>query len=391
MVRVTSVFGGMLLLLMLSGCQGGAFDMANENADLDGDGFSGETDCDDTDPEINPDGIELCDGIDNNCDGVADDSPDDDADGYSSCPTDGSPTDCDDQNSDVKPGIADPCDGIDNNCDGQIDEEDDADQDGVCTMAGDCDDTNANIFPGNEEVCDGLDNDCDQAIDEDLDADGDGYIPCGELADCDDGDPNISPEGYESCDGVDNNCDGVIDEQSTEVCDGLDNDCDGEVDEELAPEWSGDAEVEVEPNDSGNSGLSLESLMAGDWYEVEGVISAADDVDWYHFTLGEELQEGWGVEIKLEQIALGANYDLFLWRLIEGEVESAQIEEAWLTSSQSLGNADEHLEYVTVEKDGAGMGFGAEVVGVEGTFACLPYRLSIRFSEPGGRHAVPGR
>ena len=42
--------------------------------DLDGDGFIGLEDCDDTNDAINPNAIEVCDGIDNNCDGNIDDS-----------------------------------------------------------------------------------------------------------------------------------------------------------------------------------------------------------------------------------------------------------------------------------------------------------------------------
>jgi hypothetical protein len=36
--------------------------------DLDGDGFDQATDCDDTDPAINPVALEVCDGVDNDCD-----------------------------------------------------------------------------------------------------------------------------------------------------------------------------------------------------------------------------------------------------------------------------------------------------------------------------------
>ncbi len=51
--------------------------------DSDGDGFTGEQgDCNDDDPDINPDADEVCDdAIDNNCDGDIDEGCDQDADG----------------------------------------------------------------------------------------------------------------------------------------------------------------------------------------------------------------------------------------------------------------------------------------------------------------------
>jgi len=70
-------------------------------ADSDGDGWSeGDGDCDDTDPNVYPGAPEICDdGIDQNCDGVMNETVDNDGDGFSQC--DG---DCDDANLTVCPG-----------------------------------------------------------------------------------------------------------------------------------------------------------------------------------------------------------------------------------------------------------------------------------------------
>ncbi len=70
--------------------------------------------------------------------------------------------DCADDNADVNPDAEEICDGLDNNCNGSVHSAElDEDGDGVSTCAGDCDDNEAMAAPGLEEICgDGIDNDC---------------------------------------------------------------------------------------------------------------------------------------------------------------------------------------------------------------------------------------
>jgi hypothetical protein len=187
------------------------------------------------------------------------------------------------------------CDGVDNDCDGSIDEDLDPAGSGlVCDDCGgvetivcagslgwqckydaafvECADADCFSYAASESACDGKDEDCDGVADDDYQlqnnvnncggcgvkcadnnwpgvsayycSGGDCYIKaCSSgLYDADQATTNgceCTPDGAEVCDGVDNDCDGSIDENATpEVCDGIDNDCDGDIDEALtAPSY----------------------------------------------------------------------------------------------------------------------------------------------------------
>ncbi len=124
------------------------------------------------------------------------------------------------------------CDGLDNDCDGDLDE--DFDLGGVCTTgelgicsAGAliCDGIGTiceRSFDPNTELCDGLDNDCDGELDEGFGL-GDS-CSTGEIGEC--------AAGSLVCDGVGAVCQRDQD-PVLESCDGLDNDCNGDIDESL--------------------------------------------------------------------------------------------------------------------------------------------------------------
>ena len=168
----------------------------NLSLDSDGDGYTLAYDCDDTDETVSPGALEVCDGIDRDCNGAIDDA-DHDQDGHIQvgCNYEGPDPrpvdDCDDTDPLVHGGVSvDWQDGVDNDCDGLVDNrtpifDDDGDcycEEGPCVaradcpagvVGGDCDDANSTVHPfaldepdGNrvDANCDGIDGDAQNSV-----------------------------------------------------------------------------------------------------------------------------------------------------------------------------------------------------------------------------------
>jgi len=189
--------------------------------------------------------------------------------------------DCDDASWAIQPGGTEVCNTVDDDCDGVVDEPGalyctpylhDADGDGfgvtglmkcMCkpegnyTAAndGDCDDANPDLNPLAIEVCDGLDNNCNGMTDEDCDKDNDGYcegaietVPISSACpmgggDCVDWDPWINPGVAEECDWIDNNCDGTADEGVQAPCGGCEPVCVMDAGPDTTEPFNNDPEV----------------------------------------------------------------------------------------------------------------------------------------------------
>ncbi len=258
--------------------------------DAPADHVSNNTDCADDDSLINPAAVEVCSGIDEDCDGQIDDSdPDVDLPGGSTYyldvdgdtygdPASGSlactmpagrtsnATDCDDSLATINPLAIEECDTVDNDCDGLVDDADrslagsttissytDADRDGygtglpriACSLStgeagvgGDCNDASMGINPGATEVCNGVDDDCDLSVDgADPSIDTATYSTFYRDSDLDGfgttSATSLACSASEGWSALSTDCnDGAVDisPSAAEVCDGRDNDCDALTD-----------------------------------------------------------------------------------------------------------------------------------------------------------------
>ncbi|MBU1034603.1 putative metal-binding motif-containing protein [Patescibacteria group bacterium] len=252
--------------------------------DNDGDGFTKESgDCDDMSNSVYPGAEEFCNGKDDNCDGQEDEGI---LDGYQYCDT-GIPGICAEgviacQNgsivcAQVLPPVQETCNGIDDDCDGQADQENpegnlpcDTGMPGICADGvTDCQNGSPVCMQAIEpvqEVCDGIDNNCNGQSDENLGSTTCGIGACkvtqaicvnGVIQTCKPKSPS-----YELCNSKDDDCDGQTDENlgsttcgigackvtqancvngvpqtckpkspSSELCNSKDDDCDGQTDE----------------------------------------------------------------------------------------------------------------------------------------------------------------
>ena len=181
---------------------------------------------------------EICDGLDNNCDGQTDEG---NPGGNVACNT-GLPGICASGTKNCVTGAlvcnqnytalpSEKCNGQDDNCDGNVDEGNpgggascNTGKNGVCAVGvTDCQNGQLGCTQVNQpsaETCDGKDNDCNGSIDDNITS-----------VACNSGNQGICAAGHTQCSGGTESCIANINPGSQlEHCDGKDDDCDGTPD-----------------------------------------------------------------------------------------------------------------------------------------------------------------
>ena len=319
---------------------------------------------------------ELCDGADNNCDGVPDepwpgvgqpcDGDDDDkcAYGVLVCTVDGVDAVCQGDEPSVEV-----CDGLDNDCDLLVDEPwpnlgakcdgPDADKcaggSWVCKQDGTGMECQGDDEPS-IEFCDGMDNDCDGFADEEWPELG---------APCDGPDSDLCEAGEFTCSADQTGVDCVGDETSTEVCDGKDNNCDDQVDEL----WPGLGL----PCDGSDEDLCKNGVVTcGASQCDEGVEWADGCYQGFQECLGwEAAQEecrGWGgallVPADENELAFASSFSDSTWvgiyRTASGDGFESVTGGEWVSPDWGSEQPGAPGHYVAIDSDGKWGVFGAE-------------------------------
>ncbi|MCP4805196.1 MAG: C-type lectin domain-containing protein [Proteobacteria bacterium] len=310
---------------------------------------SDDTDCDDTDADVNPAETEVCNSLDDDCDGDVDDDDssldtttwltfydDLDGDGYGDPDTEdqacsvpsgtvSDATDCDDEKKFVNPAASEICNEIDDDCDGDVDDDDssldtstwstwyddtdgdgfgdpDADSQACSATSGtvgndsDCDDTDADVRPTADEVCNEIDDDCDGDVDDDDSSlDATTQSTWYEDADLDGyGDADVTteacyePSGYVSDDTDCDDGDVDVNPAASEECNGIDDDCDGSVDSDSV------CPCDVERYDS-HVYLFCESVV--DWVDAD--IACSDETDFELAVIEDAAENSWATSTLL--------------------------------------------------------------------------------------------